>query len=87
MNKPKVKVVCLGVTEEDHQDLVEQWDLSGKCFWVLFGVPVARLLAQDSDVLAGRYMGLHLYVHHNSLKGNLVSTGACGETEGRQSPV
>ena len=39
VNKQKVKVVCLDLTKEDHQDLVEQWALSGRCLWVHFGVP------------------------------------------------
>ena len=39
VSKQKVKVICLDLTKEDHQALVEQWALSGKCLWVHFGVP------------------------------------------------
>ena len=39
VNKQKVKLVCLDLSKEDHQALVEQWALSGKCLWVHFGVP------------------------------------------------
>ena len=39
VTKQRVKVVCLDLTKEDHQQLVEQWLLSGKCLWVHFGIP------------------------------------------------
>ena len=39
VNKQRVKVVCLDLTREDHQSLVEQWLLSGRCLWVHFGIP------------------------------------------------
>ena len=39
VNKQRVKIVCLDLTREDHQALVEQWLLSGRCFWVHFGIP------------------------------------------------
>ena len=39
VNKQKVKLVCLDLSKEDHQALVEQWTLSGKCLWVHCGVP------------------------------------------------
>eukprot|EP00435_Cladocopium_sp_Y103_P065975 s975_g28.t1 len=39
VNKQKVKVICLDLTKEDHQQLVEQWALSGKCLWVHFSIP------------------------------------------------
>ena len=39
VNKQKVKLVCLDLSKPDHQALVEQWALSGKCLWVHFGVP------------------------------------------------
>ena len=39
VNKQRVKIVCLDLTKEDHQALVENWLLSGRCLWVHFGVP------------------------------------------------
>ena len=39
VSKQRVKVICLDLSKEDHQILVEQWALSGKCLWVHFGVP------------------------------------------------
>ena len=39
VTKQRVKIVCLDLSKEDHQILVEQWALSGKCLWVHFGVP------------------------------------------------
>ena len=39
VSKQRVKIVCLDLSKEDHQILVEQWALSGKCLWVHFGVP------------------------------------------------
>jgi hypothetical protein len=39
VGKQQVKVICLDLSKEDHQCLVEQWALSGKCLWVHFGVP------------------------------------------------
>ena len=37
--KQRVKVICLDLTREDHQQLVSSWALSGRCLWVHFGVP------------------------------------------------
>ena len=37
--KQRVKVICLDLTREDHQQLVTGWALSGRCLWVHFGVP------------------------------------------------
>ena len=39
VNKQRVKIVCLDLIREDHQTLVEQWLLSGRCLWVHFGIP------------------------------------------------
>ena len=39
VGKQHVKVICLDLTREDHQQLVEQWALSPHCLWVHFGVP------------------------------------------------
>ena len=39
VTKQRIKVVCLDLTKEDHQQLVEQWLFSGKCLWVHFGIP------------------------------------------------
>ena len=39
VTKQKVKIVCLDLTKDDHQALVESWLLSGRCLWVHFGVP------------------------------------------------
>ena len=39
VGKQRVKIVCLDLTRSDHQALVEQWLLSGKCLWVHFGIP------------------------------------------------
>ena len=36
--KQRVKVICLGLTREAHQELVTGWALSGRCLWVHFGV-------------------------------------------------
>ena len=37
--KQRVKVICLDLTREDHQQLVTGWAVSGRCLWVHFGVP------------------------------------------------
>ena len=39
VNKQRVKIICLDLSKEDHQQLVEQWALSGRCLWVHFGTP------------------------------------------------
>ena len=39
VSKQRVKIICLDLTRHDHQTLVEQWVLSGRCLWVHFGVP------------------------------------------------
>ena len=39
VSKQRVKVICLDLTKEDHQDLVGQWPLSGMCLWDHFGIP------------------------------------------------
>ena len=35
--KQRVKVICLDLTREDHQQLVSSWALSGRCLWVHCG--------------------------------------------------
>ena len=39
MSKQRIKVICLDLTKADHQKLVEEWVLSGRCLWAHFGVP------------------------------------------------
>ena len=39
VSKQRVKIICLDLSKEDHQLLVEQWALSGRCLWVHFGIP------------------------------------------------
>ena len=39
VGKQRVKIVCLDLTRQDHQELMEQWLLSGQCLWVHFGIP------------------------------------------------
>ena len=39
VTKQRVKIICLDLSKEDHQALMEQWALSGRCLWVYFGVP------------------------------------------------
>ena len=39
VGKQRVKVICLDLTREDHQELVTQWAMSGQCLWVHFGIP------------------------------------------------
>ena len=39
VSKQRIKVVCLDLTKADHQKMVEDWVLSGKCLWAHFGVP------------------------------------------------
>ena len=34
VNKQRVKIICLDLSKEDHQLLVEQWALSGRYLWV-----------------------------------------------------
>ena len=70
VSKQKVKVICLDLTKEDHQALVEQWALSGKCLWVHFGVPAAQRHERDFGALAEKFMDLHLYVPQGSQMGN-----------------
>ena len=38
--KQRVKVICLDLTREDHQQLVSSWALSGRCLWVPFWSPM-----------------------------------------------
>ena len=57
VNKQKVKLVCLDLSKEDHQNLVEQWALSGKCLWVHFGVPCGTAGS------VAKFMGLLHYEH------------------------
>ena len=39
VGKQRVKIICLDLTKEDHQQLVMQWAASELCLWVHFGVP------------------------------------------------
>ena len=39
VGKQHVKVICLDLTREDHQELIMQWALTDRCLWVHFGVP------------------------------------------------
>ena len=39
VGKQRVKVICLDLTREDHQELIYQWATSGTCLWVHFGIP------------------------------------------------
>ena len=36
VNKQRIKVVCLDLTKADHQKMVDDWVLSGKCLWAHF---------------------------------------------------
>ena len=39
VGKQRVKTVCLDLSVETNQQLVEQWCLSGHCLWVHWGIP------------------------------------------------
>ena len=39
VGKQRVKTICLDLSVEANQQLVEQWCLSGKCLWVHWGIP------------------------------------------------
>jgi hypothetical protein len=39
VGKQRVKVICLDLTREDHQELICQWAASGNCLWIHFGIP------------------------------------------------
>ena len=39
MGKQRVKTICLDLSVDSNQQLVEQWCLSGRCLWVRWGNP------------------------------------------------
>ena len=39
VGKQRIKTICLDLSVETNQQLVEQWCLSGKCLWVHWGIP------------------------------------------------
>ena len=39
VGKQRVKTICLDLSIDSNQQLVEQWCLSGRCLWVHWGIP------------------------------------------------
>ena len=39
VSKQRVKTICLDLSLQKNQQLVEQWCLSGRCLWVHWGIP------------------------------------------------
>ena len=63
VGKQKVRVICLDLTDEDNQALVEQWAMDENACGFILECRVVRHLLQDSGALA-RISTVHQFCVH-----------------------